>query len=104
MIRVDVKPEMLGRARERAGLAVADLRKRIPKLGAWERGEGAPTLKQLENFAKAVHVPVGYLFLAAPPVETIPIPDFRLGRTGGRARPSPDLLDMLYLCQGRQDW
>jgi Zn-dependent peptidase ImmA (M78 family) len=104
MIRVAVEPEMLRWARERAGLDVADLRTRLPKLATWERGEVAPTLKQLEDFAKAVYVPVGYLFLAEPPVETIPIPDYRLGRRGALARPSPNLLDMLYLCQGRQDW
>ena len=81
----------------------AGLRRRFPKLGSWESGDAVPTLKQLEQFAKAVHVPVGYLFLSAPPVEELPIPDFRLGRER-RQRPSPDLLDTIYMCQGRQEW
>ena len=103
MIRAAVRPELLTWARERAGMESAGLRRRFPKLGSWESGDAVPTLKQLEQFAKAVHVPVGYLFLSAPPVEELPIPDFRLGRER-RQRPSPDLLDTIYMCQGRQEW
>jgi Zn-dependent peptidase ImmA (M78 family) len=103
MIRADVNPRLLTWARERAGLEVADLERRFAKLSSWEDGSSAPTLKQVERFARAVHVPVGFLFLAEPPVEELPIPDFRLGR-GARGRPSPNLLDAIYMCQGRQEW
>src|SRR6266545_5993696 len=104
MIRVDIKPELLGWARERAGLETADLTHRFPKLAAWEEGTARPTLKQVEDFAKATHTPVGFLFLKEPPVEKIPIPDFRTIRNKPVARPSPDLLDMIYVCQQRQEW
>jgi Zn-dependent peptidase ImmA (M78 family) len=103
MLRVDVSPRMIRWARERAGKDVADLRGRFPRLEEWERGEVQPTLKQLEAFARAVWVPVGYLFLAEPPVETVPLPDFRSGSARAE-RPSPNLLDTLYLSQARQDW
>jgi Zn-dependent peptidase ImmA (M78 family) len=104
MIRADIKPELLKWARERARLDLADLTERFPKLPAWEQGTARPTLKQLEEFAKATHTPVGFLFLKEPPVETIPIPDFRTIRNRPIARPSPDLLDMIYVCQQRQEW
>ena len=103
MIRAQVRPALLTWARERAKLEPEDLQRRFPKLAAWESGAAAPTLKQLEAFAKGVHVPIGYLFLAEPPAETLPIPDFRLGHDE-RRDPSPNLLDTIYMCQGRQEW
>lgn len=104
MIRVEIKPELLTWARERAGLETDALSHRFPKLAAWESGTVRPTLKQVEGFAKATHTPVGFLFLEEPPVEEIPIPDFRTIRNKAIARPSPNLLDMIYVCQQRQEW
>jgi Zn-dependent peptidase ImmA (M78 family)/transcriptional regulator with XRE-family HTH domain len=104
MTHVTINPEILRWARKRAGFSLEDLSKRFPKLEAWEQGEGMPTLKQLETFAKAVFVPIGYLFLAEPPEEKIPIPDLRTIDGGISRTPSPDLLDVLHLCQLRQAW
>jgi Zn-dependent peptidase ImmA (M78 family) len=104
MIRVEVKPELLRWARVRAAIDPSALTHRFPQLPAWERGEVQPTLNQLESFAKATHTPVGFLLLAAPPVEQIPIPDFRTVGNQHLERPSPDLLDTIYLCQQRQEW
>src|SRR5437867_1947482 len=103
-IRVDVRPEMLRWARARAGLDVDALARRFPKLKAWEQGEASPTLKQLEKLAKATYAPIGYFFLQEPPVEHVPIPDFRTTDSVHAGRPSPDLLDTIYICQQRQEW
>lgn len=104
MNRVAIAPRMFRWARERAGLDPVDLGLRFPKLPDWEAGEAQPTLRQLEDYARATHAPVGYFFLPEPPLEPLPIPDFRTmaGRTV--TRPSPDLLDMIYACQERQSW
>ncbi len=104
MLHVDVKPELLRWARSRAGLDVDSLTHRFPRLADWERGTQRPTLKQLEDFAKATHTAVGYLFLPAPPLERVPIPDYRTVGNIHMGRPSPDLLDTIYLCQQRQEW
>ncbi|HYJ89278.1 MAG TPA: ImmA/IrrE family metallo-endopeptidase [Pyrinomonadaceae bacterium] len=104
MIRVEIKPELLSWARQRAGYDLDALAHRFPKLTAWEQGTAKPTLRQVEKFAAATHTPVGFLFLQEPPVETIPIPDFRTVRNKRLSRPSPDLLDMIYVCQQRQEW
>ena len=104
MTRVEVEPALLRWARERAGLSVDALAARFPKAGAWERGEARPTLKQLERFAKATFTPVGFLFLEEPPVERVPIPDFRTLAGPAPVRPSAGLLDTVYLCQQRQAW
>ena len=102
--RVDVKPGLLRWARERARLDPAALVRRFPKYLEWEGGTARPTLKQLEAFARTSRVPVGYLFLPEAPIEEIPIPDFRTVGDSAIARPSPELLDTVYLCQQRQDW
>jgi Zn-dependent peptidase ImmA (M78 family)/transcriptional regulator with XRE-family HTH domain len=104
MMRVEIKPELLRWARERPRLDRAALAHRFPQLDAWERRESSPTLKQLESFAKATHTPVGYLFLQEPPVERVPIPDFRTVGNERIGHPSPDLLDTVYICQQRQEW
>jgi Zn-dependent peptidase ImmA (M78 family) len=101
---VDIKPELFCWARERAGLAPRALTRRFPKLPAWENGQARPTLRQLERFAKATHAPIGFFFLSAPPLEKVPIPDFRTAGNIRIGRPSADLLDTLYLCQQRQEW
>lgn len=104
MMRVTLNPEVLRWARERAGRTVQDLAAPFPKLDHWECGEEQPTLKQVERFAKAVHAPVGFLFLPEPPVESVPIPDFRTVSNVHVGHPSPDLLDTIYICQQRQEW
>src|SRR5690242_1119480 len=104
MLRVAVRKELLRWARERAGLTVKDLLPRFPKLELWEDEKEQPTLKQVERFAKATYAPVGYLFLTEPPVEPIPLPDFRTVRNTRIERPSPNMLEMIYVCQQRQSW
>ena len=103
-LRVGVEPALLRWACGRSGRSIEDLRRRFPRLEAWEQGAVLPTLKQLEDFARAARTPIGYLFLREPPVEELPITDFRTVRGVRLERPSADLLDTLYLCQQRQDW
>ena len=103
MTGIAIRPEMLRWACERAGCGVNDLAGRLPGLRAWERGEKQPTARQLEAFANATHVPLGYLFLPTPPEERVPIADFRTVEASV-LRPSPDLLDTIYSMQRRQAW
>jgi Zn-dependent peptidase ImmA (M78 family) len=104
MTRVQVSPALLSWARDRSRIDDALLAVRFPQLAEWERGEKQPTLKQLEAFAKATHTPIGFLFLAEPPVEHMPIADLRTRKNRPVAQPSPDLLDTVYQCQQRQEW
>lgn len=104
MPRVTVKPEVLDWAVARSGKDRAKLVKRFAKLDEWERGEVDPTLKQLEDFARATYTPLGYLFLEEPPEDKLPIRDFRTMMGRAPRRPSPNLLDTVYQMQRRQDW
>ncbi len=104
MLRVDVKPELLRWACKRSGLEASALARAFPKLDAWEQGAERPTLKQLERFASLTHAPLGFLFLDAPPVETVPIPDLRTVGDRRVVHPSPELLETIFICQQRQEW
>ncbi|MDE0609369.1 MAG: ImmA/IrrE family metallo-endopeptidase [Anaerolineaceae bacterium] len=104
--RVEVKPELLQWACNRSGRSIEELNKRpkLKKLDTWLQGGLNPTFKQLEDFAKATYTPIGYFFLDEPPDEVLPVTDFRTVSDQEVQRPSPNLLDTLYLCQRRQDW
>lgn len=104
--RVEVKPELLQWACNRSGRSTEELTKRqnLKKLDAWLKGKLHPTFRQLEEFARATYTPIGYFFLETPPVEELPVTDFRTVGDLKVRQPSPNLLDTLYLCQRRQDW
>lgn len=102
--RAPVNPDLLHWAIARAGVSTDALAGKFPKLNQWLKGEISPTLKQLESFATATHTAVGLLFLPRPPVELLPIPDFRTRPEARLSRPSAALLDTIYLCQQRQAW
>lgn len=104
MVRVLVAPALLNWAVDRARMGDVELQRRFPKFDEWESGAESPTLKQLEKFANATHAPLGFLFLQAPPLEVLPIPDYRTLGNANIRRPTPDLLDTIYICQGRQEW
>jgi Zn-dependent peptidase ImmA (M78 family) len=103
-MRIDVRPELLQWARERSGIDDETFYRRFPNFIKWQRREMQPTLNQLEHFAQITHTPIGYLFLPEPPVEEIPIPDFRTIGNKRIKRPTPDLLETIYICQQRQEW
>lgn len=103
-VRVDIAPALLEWAIERSGGERDELSERFPALDEWISGETKPTLRQLEKFAKATDTAVGYLFRQEPPEEKLPVPDFRTLPRTRSARPSPNLLDTIFVCEQRQDW
>ncbi len=102
--RVPVNPELLRWALRRCGRTADDLSHRFKKLDDWLEGRIHPTLKQLEDFARATHTAVGFFFLPEPPIEALPIPDLRTLPEARNRPPSVDLLETIYLCQQRQAW
>lgn len=81
-LRVPVSPEVLGWALERS-VDPESVHDAFPKFDEWLEGTAQPTVKQLKSFASRTGTPFGYLFLAAPPALTLPVPDFREGFKGG---------------------
>lgn len=100
---VDVNANILTWAITRAGYELHAFTEKFPKVQEWLEGEKKPTVKQLEDFSKQVHLPFGYLFLPEPPKEKLPIPYFRTnGNQGDRI--SINVYDTILLLQQRQDW
>ena len=108
MSRAYINPELMVWARHRRGLSTEDLSKKLRVETAnildWEAGERRPTFRQAQRVAQALYVPFGYLFLAEPPVEELPIPDFRTLPDQSPLIPSADLLDLLNDVLGKQQW
>jgi Zn-dependent peptidase ImmA (M78 family) len=109
-MKTTLNPKLLRWARERAGLDVEELAKKVlggdgdpERVHSWEH-TGELTYRQAELVAEKTHTPFGYLFLEEPPEEKLPIEDFRTVGSVGIARPSPDLLAIIYECQRRQAW
>jgi len=108
MTTANINTDMLTWARERSGISVPDFARRCgiseERLREWESGERKLTFNQAMRFAEKAHVPFGYLFLAKPPEEVLPIPDLRTLEGQGVQRPSAELLDLVQLMMQRQEW
>ena len=107
-VSIQVNPEVLTWARSRAGLDSVSLARKLQisqeKLEKWEAGEEFPTFKQAQKFAHRTFIPFGYLFLDAPPEESLPIADFRTLGSGYRDKMSPELADTVKIIRQRQEW
>ena len=104
MARVPANPSLISWACERSGEDRKKLEEKFKDLPAWEAGNLWPTAAQLKQFAQRVHVPYSYLFLEQPPEKELPIADFRTIRSEEISKLSPNLLDIIYSAQNRQDW
>lgn len=103
-VRIPIKEDLLTWAIRRAGFVVEDFKGKHPKVGAWLAGDRQPTLKQLEQFSKQVHVPFGYLLLDTPPEEEQIIPFFRTGHREPVYDVPLAVRDTVAQLQLRQEW
>lgn len=65
--KIDINPDILTWAVKRAGYNVDDFIPVFPEFKDWLDKNKKPTFRQLQDFARKVHVPFGYLFLQQPP-------------------------------------
>lgn len=101
MCVVDVSVPVLEWAQSRSRRGDAEMAARFPHWSEWLARKRKPELTELEEVAEFLHIPLAYFFRPEPPVEKIPIPDFR--RAFGEApEPSSELLDTISLNQRRQ--
>lgn len=103
MVKVDVNPEVIQWAVHRTK-ETGIIEKRFPKLANWISNEEHPTLKQLEQLAKATSTPLGFFFLSEPPKLKLPIPHYRTVDDSHTSQPGPDLLETVQTMERRQAW
>lgn len=101
---IEVKPEVIRWAIHRSGRTTGGLVQKFPQIHTWESDLARLTLAELEKLAAATLTPLGYFFLAKPPVEELPIPDFRTVKDMPLEGMSPDLIETVNTMVMRQDW
>ncbi|MCG3153484.1 MAG: hypothetical protein DKINENOH_00072 [bacterium] len=104
-MRLSVNTSVLAWALARSGRA-RELHTSFPRLSDWLSGEASPTLRQLEDFARASRMPFGYLLLEAPPADPLPIALFRTKEEKDTPPgvASPELIDTVHWMLRRQAW
>ena len=106
-MNLELNPQVLAWARQRAGLSAGLLAEKLKvatdRVETWER-TGQLRYRQAERLAKVTRTPFGFLFLPAPPEEPLGIPDFRTVTDAPLAQPSPELIDTVQQMQRRQAW
>lgn len=103
MSGVGVSVPVLTWAQRRSGRDDEEIRNKFGEWDAWITEVSRPSFAEVARIAEFTRVPIGYFFLPEPPIEELPITDFRVGR-GQRAEASADLLETIYLNQRRQAW
>jgi Zn-dependent peptidase ImmA (M78 family)/transcriptional regulator with XRE-family HTH domain len=103
-----VAPSVLNWALERATVSTSDLASAVGTSAAvveeWLGGHRQPSFRQARAAATRLRIPLGFLFLAEPPPDDLPIPDFRTV-DGHRLRTiSVDLRDVLLATMRKQEW
>jgi Zn-dependent peptidase ImmA (M78 family) len=70
----------------------------------WLAGTRKPSFRQARSVADRLRLPFGFLFLATPPPDSLPIPDLRTVGNVPLRQPSVDLRDVILATLRKQDW
>ena len=70
----------------------------------WIDGTKSPTFKQIEDFSKKSHIPLGYFFLQTPPTEQITLLEYRTIDSIELTNPSRNLIDTIHEMEEIQEW
>lgn len=106
-IKIPLQPKVLRWARERAGLEVDHLAKKMDvkpdQIQDWEKS-GQISFARINKLAKKTNTPLGFLYLPEPASDQLPISDFRTLDNDLPESVNPDLLDTILMTERRQNW
>lgn len=87
-----------------AAAASNEIWTKFPSLPQWIEGSKLPTLNQLAEFARQVHVPFGFFFLDKLPQKQNTVPLFRSNRNTPDFNYSFELSETIRTIERRQEW
>lgn len=100
-----VYPEINQSILEQAAATVGpDIALKFPYLSEWINGDRKPTVNQLAEFSKSVHIPFGFFFLKQLPEQKNTIPLFRSNSKKPHFDYSVELRETIIALKKRQDW
>lgn len=103
MTSLNINPNIITWAINRAGLELESLIAKSPNIKKWIDQEKKPTVKQLEKLSQITHIPFGYFFLQETPTIEMPIPFFRT-TDDLSSQFSLELIDTISIITQRQEW
>ncbi|MDZ7691615.1 MAG: ImmA/IrrE family metallo-endopeptidase [Balneolaceae bacterium] len=102
--RVKINNDLITWAIDRADYELPKfIEEKFPQVEDWIHNKKKPTIIQLRDFAKKVHLPFGYLFLDTPPKEKLPIPYYRTLK-GKTNEVSLNVREVILTLEKRQGW
>lgn len=103
-VRMDINPEVLEYYIEQSEMDIESLREKnnLSSIDQWLDGSMQPTLNQLRELAKKLHVPLGYLILEEPVDDSPPILDYRTVDSINISKSSRELIDTIRNVQNQQ--
>ena len=75
----------------------------LEEIRSWETGKN-PTLNQINEISRKLHIPFGYFFLQSPCTQINPSPRFRFFGNQLNDDISKELKDTIYKMEDIQDW
>lgn len=102
--RITVESSVLEWAVKKSNIKFDEVVKKFPKYNEWVAGTVFPTYNQLVSFSSFTKIPFGYFMLKEPPVETLPLVEFRTIDTEQIGEPSRELVDTIKDMENKQEW
>lgn len=102
--RIHIQPEVLKWAISASQINKENLISQFNKIDSWITGDEDPTINQAIQLSNKLRVPFGYLLLESPPIEEIPIVEFRTIESKEINNPSRELIDTIKDMENKQNW
>jgi len=103
-VEISVNPKVIEWAIHNSDFDMDYLFQDVKNLKGWLSGEKKPTLLQLGNFSKKIHIPFGYMLLQEPPDDLLFSAEYRTIKDELVKKPSRALVETLNDMEFKMTW